>query len=426
MKLSNFDGIKCFKDYNKFFHPNACHVCKTTIQRNLKSCSKCHMIAYCSEDHKMLHRPQHREICKTIRRISKRRNFWFTRGMTSKEWLIFKKENLRRTKEDLRRKLEPYEEQMFMFAKSCLICHQQTNLVTICEECCYVNSCIDHNLTNVEHNCEGLLFSFVLDIEYFKNEQDIKSKLVDYDYVSTFNFPINIESFVTCFGTDDMYSYRFWDPFDYYFCDWVSEPLTVCQIIQYPMYSYLARKQSFFVVHIIAGSNGIDNWPAWELLLHMLADKVTLQITVIGSEVQDVCVPTRSLCDRCSLFEKTLSVKRRNIPYERFAKSLLYDHPNIIIGFHVELEKFKKTTLEAMIFQKCPFLLTAKSKSKADDNINILQETLETYNISFTSVKNRFMSLRAHKDPESDGTFFRNEYLIICDSSTFLKDFKRR
>lgn len=421
MKLSSFNGIKGFEGYNKFFHPNACHVCKTTIQRNLKSCSKCHMIMYCSEDHEMLHQSQHQEICEAIERISKKRNFWCTRGMTSEEWVISKKENVRRAKQELRRKLEPYEEQMFMFAKSCLICRQQTNLVTICEECCYINSCTDHSLIGVEHNCEGLLFSFILDIEYFQNERDIISKLVDYK-VNMFNFPVNIESFVTCFGTNNVYSYRFWDPFDYYFCDWVSEPLTVCQIMQDPTYSYLARRSRSFIVHIIAGSNSIDNWPTWELLLHMLADKVTLRIIVLGSEVQDACMPIRSLCDTCARLEKTLFINWRNISYEHYTQSSSYDHPDIIVGFHTELGEFENTTIKALIYQKCPLLLTARSKSKANDNINILQETLGTYNTSLTGIKNRFMSLRAHKDPENDCIFLYNEYLIICNSSKLSND----
>ncbi|XP_032677174.1 uncharacterized protein LOC116846890 [Odontomachus brunneus] len=52
-----------FENYNNFFHPNLCHVCKSKDQ--LKLCF-CYMISYCCETHRVQHESQHKEICKII------------------------------------------------------------------------------------------------------------------------------------------------------------------------------------------------------------------------------------------------------------------------------------------------------------------------------------------------------------------------
>lgn len=418
MALQSFDKLTNYNIYyyDKVFYPNACHVCKTTDQEKLKTCFKCHMITYCSEVHRIMHQPEHQEICEAIRRISKTTDLWNSHGMSSDEWVEFKKENMRRIKQELCRNLEPYEEQMFLFAKSCFICHQQSNLFNICKGCYCINSCIDHNLANIKHNCEGLLLSYILDVEYLQHKEVITSKLFHYK-ISMCKFPINIESFVTRFGSDVARNYRFWSPFDYYFCDWVSEPLTVCQIIQNPRYFYFTKLPSF-TVHIIASSNNTNNWLAWELLLHMLADKVSLQIIVLGSELQNIDMPALRLCDTCISLGKSLSIKLCNESYKQYMLAS-GDNADIIVGFNVELKNFENSTINTLRHQNRPLLLTSTSKDKTNDNLRILNESKVMFTVPHIRAKNSFRSYRPYRDYEIDRVFLRNKYLIICERPNF-------
>ncbi|XP_011139396.1 uncharacterized protein LOC105183155 isoform X2 [Harpegnathos saltator] len=49
--------------YNSFFHPNLCHVCKLRNNGNLIECNQCRLISYCSEEHRLLHESEHSRIC---------------------------------------------------------------------------------------------------------------------------------------------------------------------------------------------------------------------------------------------------------------------------------------------------------------------------------------------------------------------------
>lgn len=45
-----------------YFNPNVCHICKSTF-KNIKKCSGCKMISYCSKEHQKLHWSSHKALC---------------------------------------------------------------------------------------------------------------------------------------------------------------------------------------------------------------------------------------------------------------------------------------------------------------------------------------------------------------------------
>lgn len=49
------------------FYPNECFVCQSIDQ--VKRCSRCNMVSYCSSDHQKEHWPRHKEICNAIASI---------------------------------------------------------------------------------------------------------------------------------------------------------------------------------------------------------------------------------------------------------------------------------------------------------------------------------------------------------------------
>lgn len=421
LDLSKFLGIQGLLNYNNFFHPNICHVCKTTIQIRLKMCPGCLMISYCCEEHRIRHWPQHKEMCEAIRKLIEICSFWNSCGKIWDSWLHFRKENVRKIKPLIGRELEPYEEQMFMNAKSCFTCHQQIDLVAICENCFCVNSCINHGLPGFRHDCKELKTSLILDINYLPKEQHIK-RLVFYVEISIPFFPSDMKSFVQMYGTEN----TFQTPcpfFGYYYSDWLSDALTMCQVLLEKNYEYLAYKSDLFLIHIISEDRtDMHDWLAWEVFLHLLQPGTTLKIVMIDSDVPNYEMPAYRVCTGCKVYQKKLLVECRASIYEDYVKSAPREQPDVIIGFHAQLRKLGQQTINTINRQRCPLILTTNLKSNMDDNITRLREVLGISGIPFIFVNNRFQSLRRCRDHETDLVFCRNQHLVICDSSGFLND----
>ncbi|XP_011149384.1 uncharacterized protein LOC105189153 isoform X2 [Harpegnathos saltator] len=368
--------------YNKFFHPNICHVCK--FNGIVKMCNKCYMISYCSEEHKKLHAREHEDICKIIVKSLNANPEWFTRSIPLKDWIESKKKLLNLVKVHLQRELLPYEVQMFMCAKSCFTCQKQIDLLC-CTGCYSVNYCVDHVKEYHEYhyinNCKQLALSLNLDIAdiNFSFDEDIMQKFL--------NFPDDQKPF------DNMLSFfaqyilkvdrrnRSWTHEDYISSDYISGPLTIYNgmkkanlhldklIFERPAYTC--------IIHIIA-ANIVDrkSLPAWELLLHYLEKTVeTLIIIMIGPELQSE------------------------------------------FGFQPD---FKTGTwsrcLLALQTQRCPLLLTAKSQIEMNENMSeiyeVLKKTEKDLNATFSDL-NEYCALRPYRDFDTNNLFFRNEYMLI-------------
>ncbi|EFN83315.1 hypothetical protein EAI_11984, partial [Harpegnathos saltator] len=125
------------------FNPNICHICKVTVAYNFITCNHCQMIIYCSQEHKQLHQPHHIQICKVIEESLLKMDVTWTTELNNMEWFHSRMELISLTEKELSRPLEFHEKQIILYAKSCRICHQQTNLRK-CTTCSSANYCTDH------------------------------------------------------------------------------------------------------------------------------------------------------------------------------------------------------------------------------------------------------------------------------------------
>ncbi|XP_032682836.1 uncharacterized protein LOC116849620 [Odontomachus brunneus] len=130
-------------NYNSFFHENICHVCKKVNNGSFISCKRCNMISYCTIEHRLMHRPQHMQICENINRFLRENEIRRDCALSLTNWITLRQQFLSSIKKWIPRKLKPYEEQMILFAKSCSICHRQINLEH-CRTCYSEYYCIDH------------------------------------------------------------------------------------------------------------------------------------------------------------------------------------------------------------------------------------------------------------------------------------------
>ncbi|EFN88962.1 hypothetical protein EAI_10366 [Harpegnathos saltator] len=243
------------------------------------------MISYCSEEHRLWHQPQHREICDVIRNINY--NIWDSRNMMRDKWIKFKEKNVRRIKQELRRELEPYEEQMFLYPKSCLICYHQINLPIDCRYCCSSTCCV-HTLDNQAHKCKERAKCFNLDKQYaIKNKGDQKISIKFLCLEMDIRAVPNMALFVgMCIQRDKQH--RNWTLDDYAYTDVFSKPLTLFYGMRQISSPNHFDMSGTFIVHIITGgSMDIRNLSAWEILLHQQKMSTILTIVMIGPELQD-------------------------------------------------------------------------------------------------------------------------------------------
>ncbi|XP_014475076.1 PREDICTED: uncharacterized protein LOC106744658 [Dinoponera quadriceps] len=407
--LANFD-------YNQFFHPNVCHVCKSTDQNNLLSCNRCYMISYCTEEHKILHQSHHEDICVLISSVLDEDPDWNTRRLFFHEWIEIQKTFAEIIRMTLTRELMPYEKQMFVFAKSCFICHQRGNLYT-CERCISFSYCVDHAELALLHHptmCELLTLTLKLDIAAIEQKtwQTLQVKFT--------TFPSKKKR-VTNMGTFCNQYFRpqkgdlYWCLYDHIFTDYVSDPLTVHNGLKSANWFRLEETMGIFTVHVIA-ANYVNrhNFPAWELFLHLLNKNSKLIIVMIGPELQTE-FNEHKVCSRCKIARKKLILESFPLLYHHYVSSTSYKPPTLIVGFQAEVH-VGVTWSESIIAiqaRNCPFLLTAKTETKLLKDMIKMREVLNKSVNSFLNVKNKFFSYRPYRDFETENVSYRNTYLAI-------------
>ncbi|XP_032677173.1 uncharacterized protein LOC116846889 [Odontomachus brunneus] len=404
--------------YNHFFHPNLCHICKYKNQEYLKLCSGCSMISYCSEQHRLQHQPQHQEICEAIKEMSRTKSLWITRGMTDDEWVNYKKENLQDIKTILFRKLEPYEEQMFLLAKSCGICHQQRDLKTVCIRCLHLNLCDDHKSIPVEHNCVQLRRSLFLDVFEYLEKKDLK--------IPPYHLPsVTVCEMIKNGGTEAIVNYykrrirlKDWKFSDYIYSNAISGPLTVTYIINRIKPLAFWKPKETHVLHIIAGSlTDKQSLSAWEMLLHILfpAKKILIVMIEPGLKIDAEDIGEFDVCAICHSMKKALTFQVHDMSYKSYVQDSSYISPDVIIGFNVDVKELGADTIKILQCQKCPLLLTSISKYDINQNILEINKILEMKLGYCVNVNNKFQSHRPYRDIKKD-TFFPNKCIVFYNA----------
>lgn len=413
-EISTDNYIQGDVDYNQFFHPNVCHICKSR-DMNLISCDRCDMISYCSEYHKKLHRPEHEDICSFIMRFINEDPNWYTHRIYFEDWFKVQENLVLIAQMALGRKLKTYEVQMIMSAKSCFICHRRHNLFT-CEKCISVNYCADHISEIFLHKatCNDLALCLDLDILFL---QEISRGAA---HVKFNNFPDNKRAF------NDMISFckQYYEYLNetgigdfnvYTFTDYISGPLSLCYGLQSTNLLLLKNITHNFIVHIIA-PDYVDkcNFPAWELFLHLLNSKCNLIIVMIGVKLQHEN-NEYNVCSHCKAANKKIIIESFTTLYRNYVNHTYYKRPNVIAIFQAEHSYGESwlDSIRAIQAQKCPLFITTISQFKAHYDIIKVKQALNASVQPILCTENYFSSCRPYRNFEDGYVFFRNSYLVV-------------
>ncbi|XP_032677135.1 uncharacterized protein LOC116846866 isoform X2 [Odontomachus brunneus] len=404
-------------NYNSFFHPNLCHVCKEASY-NLLECASCHMISYCSAYHMTLHKTQHAEICSAIVKLcsSRRENIKDFHAETPMEWVKFKNQNIEDISKELKRDLQPYEKQMFLFPKSCFICYKQKNLLPPCQQCSSVNVCEKHPV--MFHDCLFLRQSYELDSNNMWPDEERKKKIFEEFVEYNIIYYPNVKTFIIENIRDGLIrTSRYLCEAIIHLSEDLSGPLSLIHAMNSAGIYRIASSNKSYVIHILI-ETPMDRRTvhAWELLLHEFYTISSLSIEAIGKGLLSEDY-TLQLCRDCTSEKRKIHYRSHNMFYYHYANlRKLYKFPNLIVVFNVQLTN--KDDIRALQYHCCPLLMLAQTKERAENNMIQIYEVLSNLETSptfpgFHVYKlNRFASIRPYRDYMTGNVMFPNKYLV--------------
>lgn len=141
-----------------------CFICNLTVnERELKKCSSCKLVYYCSEAHKKIHWKQHKRLCHIIKKVD---SILESENGSIDGWFNYRTSFLKLCELGMGRKLLPDEFNMILFPNNCQICHSQLNLQP-CFNCLCVNYCSEEHkqFDSASHKEVCHLFALCVEID---------------------------------------------------------------------------------------------------------------------------------------------------------------------------------------------------------------------------------------------------------------------
>ncbi|XP_032678500.1 uncharacterized protein LOC116847521 [Odontomachus brunneus] len=430
-RVLTFYGPYTEDKYNQFFNPNVCHVCKQR-KKDLITCNRCYMISYCSEEHKAIHRNSHSKICTIIARVITETSFW-NMYASLEEWIESRKRILHQVISNLYpRYIQQYEIEMIMCAKSCCVCFRQAS-VKLCNTCYSANFCDDHQLlVNIlihKKCCDDLLLLLEMNInhingymEHILHKDRYKfsefPEARSYDDTVTFisnyvriNYHLSVDTIKLKTSVPNIY----WSIDQYIYSDYTSGPLTLYYALQESNLISLSTNRLKYIIHVIDVNKTVNILclKMWHIFLHLFSRTKELYIVFINSlkfESSDL----GSVCSMCARYKQQIFVRSVSGPYHDFVHLDSFEKPNVIILFEIEC-LFIGTwfdSIEAIVAQECPLLLTADSENTVQENVNKI-EIKTGINRNRLYRENKFRGYMPHRNYTTGGLYYRNAHFIM-------------
>ena len=420
------------------FYSNECYICRRTNKIVLlKRCSRCHMISYCSSKHQKVHYKTHQDLCKVISVMMKENNwsnlFESLYNTEPETWYLQKEKLFLEAQSRMPRSLLPYEHQMFLFPRCCLICHENNqNLLIDCLECPAISFCEKHNKYlnhTISNDCYWLWHCQALDADLkghtrftFTNQIEKLISCVPMNEVSKTKKALNLPGSMEEFLNESMKSSGIPEIKKFHASEYFTNSLTVLNALQrldHPNYQTQNQEKSELTIHVTGCDIEFDRPIFWEILLHLLPNLRTLKVVIADSDSMNIIEP--KICKKCCSREKKLVVETLNISYDKYLddKTSDYSKPDLVVFYEFKLpekedERWIKY-VETWGQLECPLVITTH---QALDMLKIwekLKSAFETYVTIIDKNYNTFSSIRPRRDFEKfDTVYTKNRCWILC------------
>ncbi|XP_018579774.1 uncharacterized protein LOC108917575 [Anoplophora glabripennis] len=420
----SYDSIQ----YNRFYYNNLCHVCKESNQ-NLKRCSVCKTVAYCSRDHQKQDWKFHKDLCKAIAKVDE-----ILKYSTISTFEDFRKYNVSKSilwHKELCRKLDDFECQMWMFPRVCAKCFSRKVIID-CPNCLNVSYCSEQHKNDHEKQhsefCGALKLCMDIDLYNF-HEKYSTPKIAVHDFEPEVNIlPNNLQELMRMYEKCSVPKENNSKKFIKFIIR--SNVIAPAATILYGMEESGLLTNRFLnkpdlTVHIVGAALTEMAW-FWKLItelpFHWIKDLKSLNFYVIGPEIRHEGVRkkfTQQLCDSCKAKNPSSKIVFCWKLYHEVAESI--DKPDIVVVFNSGLHEFGDNPWDPSIdcltmYSNVPLLLTAYTLNEIKQDIcTLISKSSHKVNVVLEPQKNPFSNMTPVRDWETENSpvFYVNGYLAI-------------
>lgn len=416
----------------KTFYPNACHLCKdfgVKLNSTIKRCSGCGLISYCTKEHQAADWPQHKEICKIINKIRNKSSSIFTlmkeNDVIDKiEWLRMRLSLVKWISCKLDRKLEKFEQQMFLYPRNCLVCHDTDPAVLVdCQKCPGYSFCQRHINNDDNHECDKMSLCQYLDVHSnILLSHNSSGKIPEY-FNTTFNLSSSVDQFLKqsnkSIKTDEQQPVM--DNVRTYLHAANTDELTGPLTLLYGLGKLNYKFTNQLLIHVI-GATMRDVQSLWEILFHHHESRIldVVQMVFVGRDLPETQQYDYN-CVECKKRNVRIEYKRESSSYREFVDSKRYTKPDVVVGYNLSVHEHKKfgvnqqswlSLCEALSRQICPFILTSHTLERAQEDHDRILKATNKLTKQFQDT-NPFGSLRPYRDYETELLYFPNQYITV-------------
>nr|XP_018911935.1 PREDICTED: uncharacterized protein LOC109040441 isoform X1 [Bemisia tabaci] len=406
------------------FFSTFCHVCKDS--RADVVCPKCHLIRYCSIEHRKAHWYSHADICRAVQQLMAREQedhiFNQASGLSAQEFRLFRYNLLVECQNSVERQLQLWEREMFLYPAVCTFCHNpSTKILETCNRCKMAAFCPAHKDKSAEHEewCDVLTLLRDFAISEWKNGA-IQIKLPMEMSEKNLRIPETFENILDSCNITDVFE-------RIQLTQLITAPLTVLfgadDLFRPPTGS---RKQ--FVVHLIGAEVEFELEPVqkWELFFqHLVPELEALKLVLIGPELLESQVGEKFVgCAECKRRNKSLDVIfESGLLYHEYITTEKYIKPDLVCIFNPGLSRLTgyneedswSDTISVMFQENVPVVMTEYTEFEITSDLKRIQD-IASVNILKAPQKNPFSSHRPYRNFISDDcipVIFKNYYICV-------------
>lgn len=410
--------------YADVYYATLCHVCKE-FNENLKHCKQCKKVQYCSKKHQLEDWPQHKKLCKII--ACTNLHITYNVGCDRKEWKKYRIVLQSAWHAALYRELRPYECQMWMFPRVCVVCFSNKN-ITDCMDCLSVSYCsTEHEQRSKDLHlpiCKSLKLCMNVDRYCLKANPHPSFDKEFSKALETIPKDINLlmrDYFNESVEEKDL------DKYVKFILK--TEIIAPGATILYALEKTENREslKSKLVVHVV-GASSTEAFLDWsvisEFLLHWLDNVTVIDWILVGLEMLKFPVKDhRKFCQLCTDSSKTFSLSAHNKKYHEIVDTI--PKPDLVVAFNSGLHEFKgrkcdtwRESIPSLVkFPNVPLVLTAYTTNEmAKDLKRVTNLTHLKLDIILTE-KNPFAGMRPLRDWEGNtitpSVFYVNGFISI-------------
>ncbi|XP_043479684.1 uncharacterized protein LOC122509581 [Leptopilina heterotoma] len=405
------------------FLPGICQVCKSPA---MEVCTRCKMIFYCGKKHMKRNQLEHKDICKVILGLLNEKGtphlFDNVDVSDEKSWFEAKLNFLKIAKSKLNRELWNFEKEIFLFPKTCFVCHDSDLSVLKTCECC-VSLCKIHRDDEEHKNlCKDFLFNLkwgrskddfqkMADITAFASKKDYKQQLSMEKFIDSFFHFKNLQQE----NPTELNARKI------IISDFLSRPQTFLYAVEKLKIPITSSLQ----VHIIGAINEeIEHFAYWHSVTFWYKNLTDLCLCFVGPGTIDLehfeSKSRFNFLDNTPAKTKICGTMLVDKRYDDFYNSKDFIKPDIIIGYNLDLNESNlgmtdctwKETFSIISEINVPFLMTAKTEERGRKDHEMICSFLGKTIDYHLFEKNPYASLMPERNYENERLCYSNSYLI--------------